>query len=559
MDNRNVIDIFVSRGMIDTALGDDMIHEIDASGKDVGEILADFQVVSSKDDIWAIIAQELGCELADLTDFTPPEELLAVVPAAMARLHGALPLHFDAEGITVALLDPLNPQTVEDLRFALGKEIKVMIAPVHVIEQKINEAYGGGADEGAAMAELLGELDNDGKEMSEKELAEEANSAPIVRYVDLVIYQAIKERASDIHFEPFEKDFKIRYRVDGSLYEMAPPPVHLALPILSRVKVMSNMNIAERRLPQDGRIVKQIGEQQIDLRVSSLPTAYGESVVLRVLDRSNVNLSLSVLGLPPHVEEYVSATVKKPNGIFVVTGPTGAGKTTTLYAALKEINTIDTKILTAEDPVEYDIDGIIQVPVNDGIELTFARILRAFLRQDPDKILVGEIRDLETAQIAIQASLTGHLVLSTLHTNDAAGSVTRLVDMGTEPFLVAASLEGILAQRLVRTICKDCKAPYEPNEAILNQLGLSPHELGDKQFYTGRGCDSCSGSGLKGRRGLFELLDVTDPISELITDRAPTVQLKQKAIELGMTTLREDGLRNIYEGTTTIEEVLKYT
>jgi type IV pilus assembly protein PilB len=559
MDNRNVIDIFVSRGMIDTALGDDMIHEIDASGKDVGEILADFQVVSSKDDIWAIIAQELGCELADLTDFMPPEELLAVVPAAMARLHGALPLHFDAEGITVALLDPLNPQTVEDLRFALGKEIKVMIAPVHVIEQKINEAYGGGADEGAAMAELLGELDNDGKEMSEKELAEEANSAPIVRYVDLVIYQAIKERASDIHFEPFEKDFKIRYRVDGSLYEMAPPPVHLALPILSRVKVMSNMNIAERRIPQDGRIVKQIGEQQIDLRVSSLPTAYGESVVLRVLDRSNVNLSLSVLGLPQHVEEYVSVTVKKPNGIFVVTGPTGAGKTTTLYAALKEINTIDTKILTAEDPVEYDIDGIIQVPVNDGIELTFARILRAFLRQDPDKILVGEIRDLETAQIAIQASLTGHLVLSTLHTNDAAGSVTRLVDMGTEPFLVAASLEGILAQRLVRTICKDCKAPYEPNEAILNQLGLSPHELGDKQFYTGRGCDSCSGSGLKGRRGLFELLDVTDPISELITDRAPTVQLKQKAIELGMTTLREDGLRNIYEGTTTIEEVLKYT
>ena len=559
MDNRNVIDIFVSRGMIDTALGNDMIHEIDASGKDVGEILTDFQVVNTKEDIWPIIAQELGCELADLTDFMPPEELLAVVPSAMARLHGALPLHFDAEGITVALLDPMNPQTVEDLRFALGKEIKVVIAPVHVIEQKINEAYGGGADEGAAMAELLGELDKDGKEMSEKELAEEANSAPIVRYVDLVIYQAIKERASDIHFEPFEKDFKIRYRVDGALYEMAPPPSHLALPILSRVKVMSNMNIAERRLPQDGRIVKQIGQQQVDLRVSSLPTAYGESVVLRVLDRSNVSRSLGVLGLPQHVEAYVSATIKKPNGIFVVTGPTGAGKTTTLYAALKEINTIESKILTAEDPVEYDIDGIIQVPVNEGIELTFARILRAFLRQDPDKILVGEIRDLETAQIAIQASLTGHLVLSTLHTNDAAGSVTRLVDMGTEPFLVAASLEGILAQRLVRTICKDCKAPYEPNEAILNQLGLSLHELGNKQFYTGLGCDSCSGSGLRGRRGLFELLDVTDPLAELITDRAPTVQLKQKAIELGMTTLREDGLRNIYEGTTTIEEVLKYT
>jgi len=559
MDDRNVLDLFVSRGMIDSSLAEDMLHEIEASGKDVGDILTDFQVVQSREDMWAVIAQELGAELVDLADFAAPEELLAVIPAPMARLHGALPINFDAEGITVALLDPMNPQTVEDLRFALGKEIKVVVAPVHVVEKKINEAYSGGADEGAAMAELLGELDNDGKDLSEQELADEANSAPIVRYVDLVIYQAIKERASDIHFEPFEKDFKIRYRVDGSLYEMAPPPVHLALPILSRVKVMSNMNIAERRVPQDGRIVKQIGDQQIDLRVSSLPTSFGESVVLRVLDRANVNLSLDVLGLPRHVEEYVNTTIKKPNGIFVVTGPTGAGKTTTLYAALKEINTIDTKLLTAEDPVEYDIDGIIQVPVNDAIELSFARILRAFLRQDPDKILVGEIRDLETAQIAIQASLTGHLVLSTLHTNDAAGSITRLVDMGTEPFLVAASLEGVLAQRLVRTICKDCRDSYEPNEAILNQLDLSAHELGDKHFYTGRGCDICSQSGLRGRRGLFELLSVSDPIREMITDRAPTVALKQKAIELGMTTLREDGLRNIYEGTTTIEEVLKYT
>tara|TARA_B100000941_G_scaffold247850_1_gene193084 strand:- start:351 stop:2030 length:1680 start_codon:yes stop_codon:yes gene_type:complete len=559
MENRNVLDIFVSRGMIDNSLAEDMLHEIEASGKDVADILTDFQVVQSREDMWGIIAQELGADLVDLSEFVPPEELLAVIPAPMARLHGALPINFDADGITVALLDPMNPQTPEDLRFALGKEIKVVVAPDHIIEKKINEAYGGGADEGAAMAELLGELDNDGKELSEQELADEANSAPIVRYVDLVIYQAIKERASDIHFEPFEKDFKIRYRVDGALYEMAPPPIHLALPILSRVKVMSNMNIAERRVPQDGRIVKQIGDQQVDLRVSSLPTSYGESVVLRVLDRSNVNMSLSVLGLPRHVEDYVNNTIKKPNGIFVVTGPTGAGKTTTLYAALKEINTIDTKLLTAEDPVEYDIDGIIQVPVNEAIDLNFARILRAFLRQDPDKILVGEIRDLETAQIAIQASLTGHLVLSTLHTNDAAGSVTRLVDMGTEPFLVAASLEGVLAQRLVRTICKDCRDSYEPNEAVLNQLGLSPHELGDKHFYTGRGCETCGETGLRGRRGLFELLSVSDPIREMITDRAPTVALKQKAIELGMSTLREDGLRNIYEGVTTIEEVLKYT
>jgi len=322
---------------------------------------------------------------------------------------------------------------------------------------------------------------------------------------------------------------------------------------------MSNMNIAERRVPQDGRIVKQVGDRMVDMRVSTLPTQHGESVVLRVLDRSSVNLSLENLALPDSIYEYVCDTIEKPNGIFIVTGPTGAGKTTTLYAALRRINTIDAKLLTAEDPVEYDIDGIIQIPVNESIGLTFPRILRAFLRQDPDRIMVGEMRDMDTAQIAIQASLTGHLVLSTLHTNDAPGAVTRLVDMGCEPFLVAASLEGVLAQRLVRTICKSCKASYEPNESILTQLGVAVHELGDKDFFTGRGCDVCGNSGYKGRKGLYELLDVSDPIRELITDRAPTVVVKQKAMELGMQTLREDGLRNIYQGHTTIEEVLKYT
>jgi type IV pilus assembly protein PilB len=410
------------------------------------------------------------------------------------------------------------------------------------------------------MEDILSQLESGAEaSMNAADLEAEANSAPIIRYVDLVLFQAIKERASDIHFEPFEKDFKIRYRVDGTLYEMAPPPVHLSIPIISRVKVMSNMNIAERRVPQDGRIVKQVGDRQVDMRVSTLPTQHGESVVLRVLDRSSVNLSLENLALPPAIYEYVCDTIEKPNGIFIVTGPTGAGKTTTLYAALSRINTIDAKLLTAEDPVEYDIDGIIQIPVNEAIGLTFPRILRAFLRQDPDRIMVGEMRDMDTAQIAIQAALTGHLVLSTLHTNDAAGAVTRLVDMGCEPFLVAASLEGVLAQRLVRTICKNCKASYEPNESILTQLGVAVHELGDKDFFTGRGCEVCGDSGYRGRKGLYELLDVTDPIRELITDRAPTVVVKQKAMELGMQTLREDGLRNIYLGHTTIEEVLKYT
>jgi len=557
MDNNQIVELFISRGLIDRSLGQDILHEVENSGKEAAEILADFQVINHRDDVWPVVASELGAQVVDIRDWTPPEQLLALLPAGMARLHGALPVNLDHEGLHVALVDPMNPQTIEDLRFALGREVVLAIAPDYVVEAKINESYGG---EGKAMEDILQQLETGANSsLSAAEMEAEANSAPIIRYVDLVLFQAIKERASDIHFEPFEKDFKIRYRVDGSLYEMAPPPVHLAVAITSRIKVMSNMNIAERRIPQDGRIVKQVGDRQVDMRVSTLPTQYGESIVLRVLDRSSVNLSLENLHLPEAIYEYVCDTIEKPNGIFIVTGPTGAGKTTTLYAALARINTTDSKLLTAEDPVEYDIDGIIQIPVHESIGLTFPRVLRAFLRQDPDRIMVGEMRDMDTAQIAIQASLTGHLVLSTLHTNDAPGAVTRLVDMGCEPFLVAASLEGVLAQRLVRTICKSCKASYEPNESILTQLGVAVHELGDKDFFTGRGCDVCGKSGYKGRKGLYELLDITDPLRELITDRAPTVVLKQKAMELGMQTLREDGLRNIYLGHTTIEEVLKYT
>ncbi|MDH4445573.1 MAG: GspE/PulE family protein [Akkermansiaceae bacterium] len=556
MDNQQIIELFQSRGLIDRALSQDILAQVTQSGKEIAEILADFQVIQNRDDIWPVVASELGTSMVDLRDWTPPEALLALVPAGTARLHGALPVNFDETGLYVALVDPLNPQTPEDLRFALGREINVVVAPDYLVEAKINECYGG---EGKAMDDILSQLEVSADSMNAADLESEANSAPIIRYVDLVLYQAIKEKASDIHFEPFEKDFKIRYRVDGALYEMAPPPIHLAGPIISRVKVMSNMNIAERRVPQDGRIVKQVGDKQVDMRVSSLPTHHGESIVLRVLDRSSVNLSLENLGLTDHIYNYITETIEKPNGIFIVTGPTGAGKTTTLYAALRRINTIDAKLLTAEDPVEYDIDGIVQIPINEAIGLDFPRVLRAFLRQDPDRIMIGEMRDKETATIGIQAALTGHLVLSTLHTNDAPGAVTRLVDMGCEPFLVSASLEGILAQRLVRTICKECKSPYEPNESILNQLGVSAHELGDKQFFTGAGCEACGQTGYRGRRGLYELLNVTDPIRELITSRAPSVVLKQKAVELGMNTLREDGLRNIYLGSTTIEEVLKYT
>ena len=557
MDSNQVIELFQNRGMLEPGLQAELKSQVETSGKDIGELLADYDVLNNKDDIWAIVAQELGAELFDLSTYVPPRQVLSMLPAGLARLHGALPLKVDENGLTVALSDPFNPQTLEDLRHALGQNVNQVIAPTELIETKISTLYAG--DQSDAMSEILGQLDAEFSGKSASDLEDESNSAPIIRYVDLVLYQAIREKASDIHFEPFETDFQIRYRVDGALYAMDPPPAHLALSIISRVKVMANLNIAEKRVPQDGRIVKKVGDHHVDMRVSSLPTTHGESVVLRVLDSSSVNLDLSALSLPSEIDGYIRETIEKPNGIFVVTGPTGAGKTTTLYAALREINRIDTKLLTAEDPVEYDVDGIIQIPVNEAIDLTFARVLRAFLRQDPDKILVGEIRDLETAQIAIQASLTGHLVLSTLHTNDAAGAVTRLIDMGTEPFLVAASLEGVLAQRLVRRICPDCRADYEPNEATINQLGLSANELGDKRFYTGKGCETCNGGGYRGRRGLFELLNMSDPIKELVTDRAPSVVIKHKAIELGMNTLREDGLRNIYDGTTTIEEVLKYT
>ncbi len=549
-----VIDLLKTRGYIDDAQAEELAATIQQNGKEVAQAVADFGVMERQQVLW-LIAEDLGAQFIDLKGFNPDPELIASIPSATARLYKAAPIAFDGTRLTVAMADPLDAQASEDLRFSLGKEIEFCVADpkqVHSFIERVYE-YGEGA---GAMDDMLSNLRKIAVGDDEEE---EANSAPIVRYVDLVLEQAMREKASDIHFEPFEDDFKIRYRVDGALYEMAPPPKHLSNTIISRVKVMSNLNIAERRIPQDGRIVMTLAGRDVDFRVSTLPTTFGESVVLRVLDRSSVSLDLDNLSLPKPIYEYIEETIQKPNGIFIVTGPTGAGKTTTLYACLRRINTIDSKLLTAEDPVEYDVEGIMQVPVHDGIGLTFSRILRAFLRQDPDKILVGEMRDVETAQIAIQASLTGHLVFSTLHTNDAPGAVTRLVDMGCEPFLVAASLEGVLGQRLLRTICDDCRQPYEPSAALLGELGLSPEDIGDKKFFTGAGCDECGKSGYRGRQGLFELLDINDPVAELITERAPTVVLRQKAIELGMTTLREDGLRNIYSGKTTIEEVLKYT
>jgi len=536
----------------------DLRDEQSRSGKTIEEVVANSGVIRLTD-LYQMIAKAMATEVVDVTTMEFPPDLLSFVPPQTARMQGVLPLDFDGHVLRVAVANPLDPNVVDNLRFATQKDIMIYVAPAAQIQTMIERFYG---SEVSDMEEVLASLAGDAAAKTETgDIVdiEGASSAPIVKYVNTVLSQAIQARASDIHFEPFEHEFKIRYRVDGALYEMSPPPRSLATAIISRVKVMSNLNIAERRVPQDGRIQTTMAGRQVDLRVSTLPTQFGESVVLRVLDRTTVQLDIAALGLPPRIYNYICSVIEKPNGIFIVTGPTGSGKTTTLYACLNRINTTDSKLLTAEEPVEYEIEGIQQVPINEAIGLSFARCLRAFLRQDPDRIMVGETRDLETAQIAIQASLTGHLVFTTLHTNDAPGAVARLIDMGVEPFLIASSLEAVLGQRLVRKICTGCKTPYEPSEAVLRQIGLSVHDMGDKNFYYGTGCEQCNHTGYKRRKGIYELLDITEPIRELIAQRAPSVVIRQKAIELGMTTLRSDGLRSIFEGETTIEEILKYT
>jgi type IV pilus assembly protein PilB len=554
------------QGLIDDLQYEEVTAEVKRSGTPVFQILQDFGILDL-DSILQAMANHLSTEVVSLRNLELPQELLGAIPATTVRTYRCVPVEMNDGFLRVAFEDPLDPARVDEVTFVTKKDIQLVVANPAEIEAAIEKYYG--AEASGDVAAILKELGADEEIAEEVKVAVEmddeavvaglANEAPIVRFVNLVIFQAVQDRASDIHFEPFEDEFRIRYRVDGALYEMSPPPKHLALPVVSRIKVMANLNISERRLPQDGRVNFALGKRQVDLRVSTLPTQFGESVVLRVLDRSAVNLELESLGFPKYVYDYTTEAIQRPNGIFIVTGPTGCGKTTTLYSALRRVNAIDSKLLTAEDPVEYDIEGIMQVAINEGVGLTFGKALRSFLRQDPDIIMVGEVRDLETAQIAIQASLTGHLVLSTLHTNDAPGAVTRLIDMGTEPFLISSTLMAVLGQRLVRTICKSCRTPFEPTEAQLSLLNLSPHDLGDKVFYYGRGCSTCNDTGYKGRKGIFELLVVNDTIRALITERAPTVVLRQKAVELGMVTLREDGLRSIFDGDTTIEEVVKYT
>ena len=534
---------------------DDCWTEHTETGKAYTDILEDSGYFT-REEILRIVADHLSVTFVPDTPEIDPS-LIRLIKAEQAHQYGVVPYKADSDRIYLLTKDPFNHAIEDNFSFVLKRDIELSVCDPVKVQDAIIRYYG---EENSSMDSVLNEIEGlDLGGDDDNALSNSANQAPIIRFVDVVLQEAVKAKASDIHFEPFEHEYRIRYRVDGALYEMAPPPKSLAGAVTARVKVMSGLNIAEKRIPQDGRIKTTVGGRPIDLRVSTLPTQFGESVVLRILDKGVVNLDLENLTMTDEIMSGIRELVNRPNGIFIVTGPTGSGKTTTLYSALREVNTVDVKILTAEDPVEYEIEGIMQVQINHQVGLTFASALRSFLRQDPDTIMVGEIRDQETGGIAVQAALTGHVVLSTLHTNDAPGAVTRLVDMGLEPFLIAASLEGVLGQRLLRRICRSCKTAYEPDQAVINMLQVDPLEIAEKQFYYGKGCSECNRTGYKGRQGLFELMMINDAVRELITKKAPTLVLKQKAIENGMRTLRDDGLRCIFDGLTTIEEVLKYT
>jgi type IV pilus assembly protein PilB len=557
--NDTVYEIITGANLLEPAQLDELNESHLHTGKSLADAVIDSEVVE-REQILAAVAEYLGYEYLATPPNKVEENVASTVRASVARMYAVVPYEVSDTSVSLLAQDPFNPAIIDDLTFTLNKDITIVVCNPEHIDSLLIATYG---EEDSSIDDILGDLGESFTEsqddLSEGNLTDMANQTPIIRFVNLVLQQAIKDKASDVHFEPFEDQFRIRYRIDGALYEMAPPPKSLAVPVTSRVKVLSNMNISETRIPQDGRIKMTIAGRPVDLRVSTLPTQFGESVVLRVLDKSVVNLDLEALSLPDDILQTIRDLVDRPNGIFIVTGPTGSGKTTTLYSALREVNSVETKILTAEDPVEYEIDGIMQVAVNHQVGLDFSRALRAFLRQDPDKIMVGEIRDLETAQIAVQASLTGHVVLSTLHTNDAPGAVTRLIDMGLEPFLISASLEAILAQRLIRRICPSCRTAYEPGHDLIEMLDVDPLEIADKDFFYGDGCAECSNTGYRGRIGLFEMIVVSDAIRELINNRAPTLTIKQKALEQGMRSLRDDGLRAIFDGNSTIEEVLKYT
>jgi type IV pilus assembly protein PilB len=514
------------------------------------------------------LSEQMGMQIVDLSDMTIPHDVLKKVSESMAQLYRAIPIHFEGNRLTVATCDPQNITIQDELRSLLGYEVKVVIAGEIDVIKTLDKYYSSDKD---TIESIIIDIEEDkelqksmnalqaGKPLELADVEALADSAPVRKLLNMVLLLAIKDHASDIHFEPFEDEFRIRIKADGVLFEMVPPPRHLAFAITTRIKVMANLDIAERRLPQDGRIELTVGGHPVDLRVAVLPTMFGESVVIRVLDRSVVSLNLGKVGMDPPTLKVFREVISRPNGIVLVTGPTGSGKTTTLYSALSELNSIEDKLITTEDPVEYDIEGIVQIPIDADIGVTFAACLRSILRQDPDIILVGEIRDLETAQIAVQASLTGHMVFSTLHTNDAPSTITRMKDMGVPTFLITATVEAILAQRLVRRVCSQCREEVTASEELLADLGKKVEEMVGKKVFRGRGCEVCNNTGYKGRVGLFELMMMNDDIREMIMNNASVDQLRKAAQSFGMVSLREAGMNFAFEGTTTLDEVVRET
>lgn len=564
MPSRKLGQILVDLGHI----SEDQLWDIlEAQKQSPGEVIGQVAIrmgVATPAQITEALAEQWGMPVVNLAETTIPPKVLELVPQTMAELYKIMPVSLKNEVLTVAMADPQNLGALDDLRNFLGYDVRGAVSSPTDVEQAITRYY---SEKEESIEDVIQKMEDDygehGKSRanaydlgSDDELV---NSTPIRKLLNMVLLLAIKDKASDIHFEPFEDEFKIRVKADGVLFEMVPPPRHLANAIVSRIKVMANLDIAERRLPQDGRIELSVGGNAVDLRVSVLPTMFGESVVMRVLDRTVVQLDLNKVGMDPATLSRFRTTLRTPNGIVLVTGPTGSGKTTTLYSALNELNDIESKIITTEDPIEYDIDGLIQVPVNPDIQVTFANVLRAILRHDPDTILVGEIRDYETGEIAIQSALTGHLVFSTLHTNDAPSTIARLRDMGIPPFMITATVEAILAQRLVRKICSECRTEFEPSDELLLELQLPVEQARRYKFYYGKGCSRCNNGGYKGRCGLYELMTITDDLRDLIAANASTDELRNLARTQGMTTLRESGLKQIFDGVTTIDEVVRET
>ena len=564
MAQRRLGQILVDLGhMTEDQLWDVLEEQKQSPGEVIGRVAIRMGLVTDEQ-VTEALAEQWGMPVINLPETNIPPKVLELVPQTMAEIYKIMPISLKSDVLTVAMADPQNVAALDDLRNFLGYDVRGAVSNPKHVEEAVARHYAAQQDSIEDVLDSLGNPDDEDQGLregvidlgSEEELV---NSAPIRKLVNMVMLLAIKDQASDIHFEPFEDEFKIRVRADGVLYEMVPPPRHLANAITTRIKVMADLDIAERRLPQDGRIELNVGGNSVDLRVSVLPTMFGESIVMRVLDRTVVQLDLNKIGMDPQTLSRFRSYMGVPNGILLVTGPTGSGKTTTLYSALNELNDIATKIITTEDPIEYDMDGLVQVPVNPDIDVTFANVLRAILRHDPDMILVGEIRDYETAEIAVQSALTGHLVFSTLHTNDAPSSITRLRDMGVPPFLITATVEGILAQRLVRKICTECRTEFDPSDELLMELQLPIETARKYKFYYGKGCARCNNGGYKGRTGLYELMGIDDEMRDLISTDASTDEMRNLARSHGMTTLREAGLKVIFDGVSTIDEVVRET